>query len=160
MSNSLLHPFQSLFFFQGLGCCSDYSISFHYMSPSDMYLMDYLLYHLKPYGLVPQPGKVEHFKSDTWHLGNHFFWGGGGYDYMSFHLHNVSCYLCFCMVLSKKELIWRVWCVCINTVCTFCCFWIVHSKHDVSYANTIIKKNILVVVFLISDVYWFCETFL
>lgn len=54
-----------LIFFQGLGCCSDYSISFHYMSPSDMYLMDYLLYHLKPYGLVPQPGKVEHFKSDT-----------------------------------------------------------------------------------------------
>ncbi|XP_061182114.1 glycoprotein-N-acetylgalactosamine 3-beta-galactosyltransferase 1-like [Saccostrea echinata] len=49
---------------KGLGCCSDYSISFHYMSPSDMYLMDYLLYHLKPYGIVQQPGKNKHFDSD------------------------------------------------------------------------------------------------
>lgn len=39
---------------KGLSCCSDYSVSFHYMSPSDMYLMDYLLYHLRPYGLHPK----------------------------------------------------------------------------------------------------------
>ncbi|BHF61362.1 hypothetical protein SprV_0100433600 [Sparganum proliferum] len=36
----------------GIECCSDHSISFHYMRPSDMYMVEFLLYHLYPYGIA------------------------------------------------------------------------------------------------------------
>ncbi|CAL1539230.1 unnamed protein product [Lymnaea stagnalis] len=36
---------------QGQECCSDYSITFHYITPNMMYVLEYLIYHLKPYGI-------------------------------------------------------------------------------------------------------------
>lgn len=36
---------------EGLDCCSDTTISFHYIEPVMMYLMDYLIYRIQPYGI-------------------------------------------------------------------------------------------------------------
>ncbi|VDL87349.1 unnamed protein product [Schistocephalus solidus] len=37
---------------RGVNCCSDHSISFHYMRPADMYMVENLVYRLYPYGIA------------------------------------------------------------------------------------------------------------
>lgn len=35
--------------FQGQGCCSKYSVTYHYVSPSEQYLIEHLLYKTDVY---------------------------------------------------------------------------------------------------------------
>lgn len=40
---------------QGMECCSDNAISFHYVAPNAMYMMEFLIYHLRPFGIAYNP---------------------------------------------------------------------------------------------------------
>ncbi|XP_066155152.1 glycoprotein-N-acetylgalactosamine 3-beta-galactosyltransferase 1-like isoform X3 [Euwallacea fornicatus] len=42
-------------FIEGLKCCSDTLISTHYVKPHELYLLEYLIYHVTPFGRAYRP---------------------------------------------------------------------------------------------------------
>nr|AIA83479.1 CAZy families GT31 protein [uncultured bacterium] len=40
---------------QGLECCSDNLITIHYVGPYNLYLLEYLIYHVQPFGIGYSP---------------------------------------------------------------------------------------------------------
>ncbi|VDK35623.1 unnamed protein product [Taenia asiatica] len=54
----------------GLDCCSDHSVSFHYVSPRDMYVLELLMYHIYPYGITRDVKQHDSLKRIN-HTGEH-----------------------------------------------------------------------------------------
>lgn len=36
---------------QGMGCCSDHAITFHYVAPKEMYFLEHFIYNFRVYGI-------------------------------------------------------------------------------------------------------------
>ncbi|XP_074653159.1 glycoprotein-N-acetylgalactosamine 3-beta-galactosyltransferase 1-like [Tubulanus polymorphus] len=47
----------------GPGCCSDFTISFHYIQPSNMYVIEFFIYHLRPFGISKHYSLPPNFES-------------------------------------------------------------------------------------------------
>ncbi|XP_030763970.1 glycoprotein-N-acetylgalactosamine 3-beta-galactosyltransferase 1-like isoform X2 [Sitophilus oryzae] len=47
---------------EGISCCSDVAITFHYVRKEEMYIYDYLLYHLRPFGIGFEPKLPEKYQ--------------------------------------------------------------------------------------------------
>ncbi|XP_066250492.1 glycoprotein-N-acetylgalactosamine 3-beta-galactosyltransferase 1-like isoform X3 [Euwallacea similis] len=47
-------------FVEGLKCCSDTLISTHYVKPHELYLLEYLIYHVTPFGRAYHPVLEDH----------------------------------------------------------------------------------------------------
>ncbi|KAI9559032.1 hypothetical protein GHT06_015821 [Daphnia sinensis] len=58
---------------QGRNCCSDSTISFHYIDPNTMYMLDLFFYQIRPYGLVdnrpaiPEPPPDVNLTAPRWY---------------------------------------------------------------------------------------------
>lgn len=46
-----LHKYNKYPVKNGPECCSDHSIAFHYITPNRMYVLEYFIYHLRPFGV-------------------------------------------------------------------------------------------------------------